>query len=374
MDQLNHLLSLPHETEWLEWKEAKSAFRINDLGKYFSALSNEAFLKEHEHGWLLLGVRNDGSVCGTSYREDSSHLQQLKQEVATQTSVRLTFEEIHEVDHPHGRVVMFQIPAASPGTPTDWKGHYYGRNGDSLVALSLSKIKRILSSSSELTDIERFESNLMDFDKWGYDGKGTAVYQKDADFVIRIKDAGPHYGAGNYWWGRLSPEQPIAQFYELTCKGQVLKEVLVLLFRNECLEVPFPDSETVAFRDSPRRDRRTEYYGDIFYYRRDSIEYKLLSYIRAEEAKAGGRPINAPSSPIQSQVKPPIIKLPFPILENANEAGSLVSVIDERLDEFNSLHESQIADITREDEKKRMEVERHFSEWVHDVWENEKQR
>ena len=315
---------------------------------------------------------DDGSVCGTSYRKDSSDLQRLKQEVATQTSGHLTFEEIHEANHPLGRVVMFQIPAAPPGMPTDWKGHFYGRNGDSLVALSLPKLKRILSGSSELTDIERFENSLMDFDKWRYDGEGTAVYLGDADFVIRIKDAKEGNGAGNYWWGRLFYEQPLAQYYELICKGQVLRKALVLLFNNECLTIPFPSTETVTHPDADQPGRRTGYYGDVFYYRRDSIEYKLLCHIRAMEA--GSRPFDEPSSPIQSQIKPPIIRLPFPILENASEVDSLFSGIGEHLGKFSSLHASQIAAITREGAKKRMEVEKLFSRWVNDVWENEIQR
>ena len=40
LDKLDHLLSLPHETEWLEWKQAKRNFHFDELGKYFSALSN----------------------------------------------------------------------------------------------------------------------------------------------------------------------------------------------------------------------------------------------------------------------------------------------------------------------------------------------
>ena len=34
-----------HENEVVEFKEAKSNFSFNDIGKYFSALSNEANLR-----------------------------------------------------------------------------------------------------------------------------------------------------------------------------------------------------------------------------------------------------------------------------------------------------------------------------------------
>jgi len=38
---------------------------------------------------------------------------------------------------------MFQIPPALRGVPTSWKGHYYGREGESLAPLSLSKMEQI---------------------------------------------------------------------------------------------------------------------------------------------------------------------------------------------------------------------------------------
>ena len=53
--KLQELIILPSETEWVEFKEAKSNFDFDDLGKYFSALSNEANLKGQPAGWLVFG-------------------------------------------------------------------------------------------------------------------------------------------------------------------------------------------------------------------------------------------------------------------------------------------------------------------------------
>lgn len=38
---------------------------------------------------------------------------------------------------------MFQIPAAPAGMPTSWKGHYYGRAGESIGALSIHELETI---------------------------------------------------------------------------------------------------------------------------------------------------------------------------------------------------------------------------------------
>ena len=278
---LDSFLELPHELEWVEFKEAKNDFSFDQIGKYFSAVSNEAFLKEQDWGWLLLGVRNDHSICGTAYRQNAPQLQRLKHEIASQTSSGITLEEIHVVNHSQGRVVMFQIPPAEPGVPTDWKGHWYGRNGDSLVALSLSKLKRIIAGTTELTETERFENYLLDYDNWSYDGIDTAVYLVNADFAIKIESAEEWRGAGNYWWGKLLHEKPISLWYRLICKGQEVGKILVMLFHNECLKVPFPEITTVAH---PHADIKTPYYADVFYYRRNSMAFKLLCHIRAAES------------------------------------------------------------------------------------------
>jgi len=136
--QLTVLLALPAETEWVEFKEAKTSFDSEKLGEYFSALSNEANLKGQTSAWLIFGVTDKlpRQIIGTSYRSSHPSLDALKKQIADQTSSRLTFEEIHELTRPEGRMLMFQIPAALRGMPTAWKGHEFGRDGESIGALN----------------------------------------------------------------------------------------------------------------------------------------------------------------------------------------------------------------------------------------------
>jgi ATP-dependent DNA helicase RecG len=145
-EKLTELRALPAETEWVEFKEAKSNFDSDDLGKYFSSLSNEANLKGQEYGWLIFGVQDQPvprAVVGTHYRAKRTDLDHLKQQIANNTSHRLTFEEIYEVSTSQGRVILFQIPAALPGSPTSWKGHFYGRDHQNLGPLNLHEMDRI---------------------------------------------------------------------------------------------------------------------------------------------------------------------------------------------------------------------------------------
>jgi len=135
-DQLDKLLSLPRENEVVEFKEAKESFSTDKLGQYFSALSNEANLHNEDAAWLAFGVTNKRDVIGTTFLQDSDKLHSLKREIADLTGNRLTFRGIHEVERDDKRVVLFEIPPALLGTPTTWKGHAYGRDGESLGPLN----------------------------------------------------------------------------------------------------------------------------------------------------------------------------------------------------------------------------------------------
>lgn len=141
---LNEFMALPSETEWLEFKEAKDNYDFSKLGKYFSALSNEANLKNNQYGWLIFGVEDKTrNIVGTRYRHHRSNLDSLKLEIANKTNNRITFVEIHELNLPAGRVIMFQIPAAPKGIPTAYEGHFYGRDGQSIGPLNLQEIEQI---------------------------------------------------------------------------------------------------------------------------------------------------------------------------------------------------------------------------------------
>lgn len=132
------------ENEVAEFKEAGNDYSTNDIGKYFSALSNEANLRGQERAWLVFGVNNKTrGVVGTNYRSESERLHGLKQQVAQSTEPSITFRDIHELQHAEGRVLLFEIPAAPRGIPISWKGHYHARAGESLVSLSLDKLDEI---------------------------------------------------------------------------------------------------------------------------------------------------------------------------------------------------------------------------------------
>lgn len=136
------------ENELVEFKEANKDYNTDKIGEYFSALSNEANLRNIAQSWLIFGVQDKTrSIVGTNYRPDQTRLNELKNQIKQSTEPSISFREIHTLDHEDGRVILFEIPAAPRGIPIAWKGHYYARAGDSLTPLGLDKLDEIRSQT-----------------------------------------------------------------------------------------------------------------------------------------------------------------------------------------------------------------------------------
>lgn len=148
LQQMLQRLVADWEHECVEFKAATNDYDTSDIGKYFSALSNEANLRGLSSAWLVFGVNGKTRcVTGTDYREDKERLQSLKHQIAQGTDPSTSFREIHELRTQLGRVVLFEVPAAPRGIPIAWQTHFYGRNGESLTGLSIAKQDQIRAQS-----------------------------------------------------------------------------------------------------------------------------------------------------------------------------------------------------------------------------------
>lgn len=108
--RLDHLLALPAETEWVEFKHNNAD--PEQMGEYLSALSNSAVLHDQARAWLAWGVRDaDHAVVGTTFRPRQAKVgnQDLEGWLTTKTYPRVDFR-IHEFDYRPGvPVVLFEI-------------------------------------------------------------------------------------------------------------------------------------------------------------------------------------------------------------------------------------------------------------------------
>lgn len=128
------------ENEVVEFKKAETNFDIDELGKYFSALSNEANLRDHEFAWIVFGVWDKKhQIIGTTFKDGEVALNRLKQDMSQHTTGNLIFRDIVPLDIEGKRVLLFQIPASPRNIVMHWKGVAYGRDGESLKPLNQAK-------------------------------------------------------------------------------------------------------------------------------------------------------------------------------------------------------------------------------------------
>ena len=121
------------EHETVEFKEAKGGYNEDKIGQYFSAISNEANLKNQQYGWFILGVSEDGArhPVGTSFKKgDSALLERFKFEISRNVTDGMSFLDIIELfpvyEGTTCRVLMFKVPAAVAGMPTPYGGRRGG--------------------------------------------------------------------------------------------------------------------------------------------------------------------------------------------------------------------------------------------------------
>jgi len=219
--KLTQLLALKSENEIVEFKEANNNYDFAKLGKYFSALSNEANLLRKECSWLVFGIEdNSHKIVGTKYRERRTDLDNLKKEIADRTSNRITFLEIYELKTPEGRVILFQIPPAPKGLPISFDGHFYGRDGESLVPLNLEEIERIRNQGNlfDWTAQIVHDATIEDLDE-------SAIKKARIEFSKR----NPKYAEEIDSWN----DRKFLDKAKLTIKGKITRTALILLGKDE---------------------------------------------------------------------------------------------------------------------------------------------
>lgn len=125
----------PHETEWLEFK--RNHYEPQLIGEYLSALANAACLAGKPRGCLVFGIDNEShDVAGTvfdPYTVKAKGNQDLIIWLSMGLHPNVGFETF-AVDHPKGRVVLFEINAAWD-RPVSFYGTAYIRVGTSRTEL-----------------------------------------------------------------------------------------------------------------------------------------------------------------------------------------------------------------------------------------------
>lgn len=241
------------ENEVVEFKQGADTYSTNEIGKYFSALANEANLRDMEKAWLVFGVKDKTrTVVGTNYRLQTNRLQGLKQQIAASTEPSVTFRNIHELHHSAGRVLLFEIPAAPRGIPIAWKGHYYGRAGESLTSLGIDKLDEIRAQtiaidwSAQIVD----QATIDDLD-------GTAIQKAQGAFALKYDNRISAREVNNW---------PVKTFLEkarLLQRGKITRTAILLLGKPESAYLLSPHPAQMIWK-LEGQERAYEHFGPPF--------------------------------------------------------------------------------------------------------------
>ena len=197
-EELNQILEeliKNHENECVEFKEAKNNFDIDKLGKYFSAIGNEATLKNKQYGWIVFGIKDDTHEFINTHYCNDDNFNNVKKQISDNTTDNITFIEIYTIMVNDNRIIMFQVPAAT-ANPINWKGFSYGRNGESLCPLTHNKIEQIKATANydwsrqiiEKATVDNLDSEAIKIarEKFKIKNKGKAI-AKEIDELSDIE-------------------------------------------------------------------------------------------------------------------------------------------------------------------------------------------
>ena len=213
------------ENEVVEFKEARTNYSFNDMGKYFSALSNEANIRDSQEAWIIFGVADNKEIVGTEFRKMKGSLQSLKKEITNGTNEKLTFLEIYELNINGHRIIAFQIPPAIRGIPTTWQGAAYAREHESLCPLPMNKLDLIRSQTGVDWSKEIVKGATIDDLDESAIKRARELFSKrlgdrvnDRDFLDKLSDIELLNKAG------------------ITIKDKITRTALILLGKSESAE------------------------------------------------------------------------------------------------------------------------------------------
>lgn len=136
LHDLNSLLSEP-EGERLEFKSAQRNYPFDRLVEYCAAIANEG------GGKIVLGVtdRRPREVVGTAaFDEPGRTVAGLMERLRIRVSVS-------EIQHPDGRVLVFEVSGRPVGLPVGVDGRYFARSGDALRAMTQEELRQIFDEA-----------------------------------------------------------------------------------------------------------------------------------------------------------------------------------------------------------------------------------
>jgi len=268
---VDELCQFSTETEWVEFKNDNH--HPQAIGEYISALANAACLKYKPKAYLLNGIQDKTyEVVGTSfdpYKTKGKGNHDLLPWITAGLIPNPGFE-IFIVEHPSGRVVVFEIEPAR-GRPVRFYGESFVRVGSSKTNLKRHPDREgaIWSRGSDWSAEICKDATLEDLDP-------EAVSKAREQFVIK----------------HPSQADEVAEWDDITLlnkarvlkQGKVTRTALLLLGRAESATLLSPAVAKISWilKDSENRELDYEHFGPPFLLAGDRLQNRIRNlHVRA---------------------------------------------------------------------------------------------
>jgi ATP-dependent DNA helicase RecG len=265
---VERLRALPAETEWLELKRNRCDPQV--LGEYLSALSNSACLTGQPRGYLVLGIDDDShDVVGTRfdpYVAKGKGNQGLLPWLGAGLRPNVGFD-VHVVEHPQGRVVIFEVGPARD-QPVSFYGTPYVRVGASKTELSNhpEKTRALWTRGSDWSAEVCPAASLEDLDP---EAMATAREQ----FVVKH----PGQAAEVARWD----DRTFLNKARVLKQGAITHTALLLLGRGESATLLSPAVAKISWilKDADNRELDYEHIGPPFLLAGDRLMKRIRNLI-----------------------------------------------------------------------------------------------
>lgn len=265
---VDELCRLPGETEWVEFKANYQSPQA--IGEYISALANAACWKAKPRGYLVFGINDEThEVVGTSfnpYTEKAQGNQDLLLWLKTGLHPNLGFET-HIVDHPGGRVVLFEINPAR-NEPVSFQGQSFIRIGSSKTRLDRHPeiARAIWTRGSDWSAEICTDATLADLDQ-------QALEKAREQFIVK------HPAQANEvaTWDDVT----LLNKARVLKQGEVTHTALLLLGRPEAATLLSPAVAKISWilKDADNRELDYEHFGPPFLLAGDRLQNRIRNLV-----------------------------------------------------------------------------------------------
>lgn len=268
VELIDRLRVLSAETEWLEYK--RNRYEPKDIGEYLSALANGACIAGQPRGYLVFGIDDEThEVVGTTfdpYAVKGKGNQDLLPWLAAGLNPNTGFE-IHVVNHPDGRVVLFEVGPARE-QPVGFYGKAFVRVGSSKTELYKHPEKaRAIWTRGHDWSAEVCETATLG------DLEPEAVAKAREQFAIKH----PNQAEALAMWDDVT----FLNKARILKQGAVTHTALLLLGRLEAAALLSPTVAKISWvlKDADNRELDYEHFGPPFLLAGDRVQKRIRNLI-----------------------------------------------------------------------------------------------